>query len=94
MSVTDDRERVWRVLRGRALAARMAARETVAVCKATKSESLDLQNGVSTTRCAWCGRRRPVDDRWVSFDSEVDFDTAETAHGICEECVTALRRPV
>ena len=43
------------------------------------------------TRCAWCGRYR-VADRWVILEDMPGFLAfASATHGICDECLAALR---
>lgn len=43
-----------------------------------------------TTRCAWCGRYR-VGDRWVAVKDVPSIKESSTTHGICEDCMAALR---
>ena len=43
------------------------------------------------TRCAWCGRFRDG-GRWVVVDpAQASVEQAEITHGICGDCVEALR---
>ena len=56
----------------------------VAVSSALRASGL-------TTRCAWCSRYR-VDGHWVLVEPPPDFgETTVMTHGICEDCVAALR---
>lgn len=44
-----------------------------------------------TTRCAWCSRYR-FGEQWVLVEERPAFtDSADVTHGICEECMAALR---
>ena len=41
-------------------------------------------------RCAWCGRYR-VGDRWLPLGEVPEHTGADVSHGICPDCVAALR---
>jgi hypothetical protein len=42
-----------------------------------------------TTRCAWCSRYR-FGEQWVLVE-EPSATAADVTHGICEDCMAALR---
>lgn len=53
--------------------------------------SVALREPGMTTRCAWCARYR-LGERWVLVGELPPFAVAaEVTHGICEDCVRALR---
>jgi hypothetical protein len=53
--------------------------------------SAALREGRLTARCAWCGRYR-VGGEWVLVEAMPALATfAAATHGICEECLEALR---
>jgi hypothetical protein len=47
-------------------------------------------DGGLTTRCAWCGRYR-IDDRWLVVERVPVFAERRAAHGICDDCIAALK---
>lgn len=50
-----------------------------------------LRDAGLPTRCAWCGRYH-VADRWVVVEDMPDFVAFKSAtHGICDDCLAALR---
>lgn len=78
------------LLRGAEAAIEAAARirATSAVVTAL---SADRRESRMTARCAWCGRFR-IGERWLVVESMPVFaDHAQITHGICEDCVEALR---
>lgn len=67
-----------------------AAAEIVAHSVVITAVSTNIREGTLTSRCAWCGRYR-IEERWVMIEPGGLIDAAETTHGICEDCVNALR---
>ena len=49
-----------------------------------------LRESGMASRCAWCGRFRFA-ERWVVVALPVFAERVEVTHGICEDCVGALR---
>jgi hypothetical protein len=88
--VSDDAERrLHEDLLERARRAIVAARRLVGEAD-TADVMAHLQRGHLGARCAWCGRYR-VGDRWVRVARELDESSARVTHGICPDCVAALR---
>jgi hypothetical protein len=88
---SEDDRRLHEALLRRAEEAVIAAEQIVATSLVMTSISTDLREGSLTSRCAWCGRYRVGEDRWVRVGPNVVVDMADTTHGICEDCVDALR---
>jgi hypothetical protein len=89
--VEADGERLQEALLEQAQAAVDAAAEIVAHAQVLTSAAEELGTGALIGRCAWCGRYRTTDGRWVTVKPQLTIDMADTTHGICEDCVTALR---
>jgi hypothetical protein len=53
--------------------------------------SRSLRGVEMAARCAWCGRYR-VGEEWVPVGPVPAFsEAAHVTHGICDECIAALR---
>jgi hypothetical protein len=50
----------------------------------------ELRETGLAARCAWCGRYR-VGDRWLPLGEVPEHTGADVSHGICPDCVAALR---
>jgi hypothetical protein len=52
----------------------------------------ELREGAMSARCAWCGRYR-VGESWLPTGAVPEEATAgeRVSHGICPDCVEALR---
>jgi hypothetical protein len=51
----------------------------------------DLREGAMSARCAWCGRYR-VGELWLpARELSAVTTAAPVSHGICPDCVAALR---
>lgn len=88
--VGSDEERLHEDLLERAQRAVDAATEILATSQVLTTLSVDRRHGTLTSRCAWCGRYR-IEGTWVKVGPGVAINGAETTHGICEDCVAALR---
>ena len=67
-----------------------AAAEVVAHSEVITWVSAELRDTGLTTRCAWCGRYR-LADRWVRLRPTGFVFDRKTSHGICDDCINALR---
>lgn len=85
-----EEERLQDELLRRAQKAVDAAAEVVAHSQVLASVSSALRDGTLTSRCAWCGRYR-IAERWVVVGRGDMIERTHTTHGICEDCVAALR---
>lgn len=72
------------------------AEEALAAAERIRGESsvvprAEVRESGLVTRCAWCGRFRDG-GRWVVVDPvQAPVEQAEITHGICSDCVEALR---
>jgi hypothetical protein len=87
---SDETRRLQDALLKRAQDAVEAAEEIVAHSQVLVHVTEDLRELGLTTRCAWCGRYR-VEGRWVVLAASPLITASHTSHGICEDCVEALR---
>ena len=83
-----DEERLQEALLTRAQEVVDAAAKIVA--RSEVLASVSTGEGLLRSRCAWCGRYR-IGNTWVKVERNAMLEMAETTHGICEDCVTALR---
>lgn len=67
-----------------------AAGEIVAHSHVLTYLSEELRETGLTTRCAWCGRYK-IEEGWALIEQSRMVREERTSHGICEDCVTALR---
>jgi hypothetical protein len=67
-----------------------AASELVAHSQVIVELSEDLREAELTSRCAWCGRYH-LADRWVILRLALRVREQQTTHGICPDCLGALR---
>ena len=88
--VTSDDEGLHESLLTRAQQAIDAAVETVAQSEVLAHISEDLRVTGLTSRCAWCGRYR-IGERWRVIEESPLILPNRTTHGICDDCIEALR---
>ena len=86
----SQEERLQDVLLRRAQKAIDAAAEVVAHSEVITEVSAELRHTGMTTRCAWCSRYR-LGERWVQLRPTNFVFDSKTSHGICDDCVQALR---
>ena len=87
----EERPEVEAALLARAQSAVDAAERILASSEILVGAATSIRDSGMTTRCAWCGRYR-LGGRWVIVERMPDFsEWAGVTHGICEECVDALR---
>jgi len=84
-------ERLEDTLLDRAQQAVDAAAGIVARSEVVAAQREDLREGALTCRCAWCGRYRIGEARWVRVEPSAHAAIAQTTHGICDDCITILR---
>jgi hypothetical protein len=90
MASDADEERLHEALLERAQKAVDAAAEIAAQSQVIAHVAAARRGSGLMSRCAWCGRYR-VDDRWVRVEPKPEFLEDRTSHGICTECIAALR---
>ena len=78
------------VLPAEAQDAREVAQQIKAEARAVTQVSMALHDGAFISRCAWCGRYRIGDD-WMTVSRSRVIHQSRTTHGICEDCMAALR---
>lgn len=83
-------ERLQEALLKRAQEAVDAAAAIIAHAEVITHVSTELREAGMTSRCAWCGRHR-IGERWVLLGPSPLITENRTSHGICEDCVAALR---
>jgi hypothetical protein len=87
----DESDEVEAALLRRAEAAIDAAEHIRAQALVFVGASASLREGRMTPRCAWCSRYR-FEDEWFLVEDAPGFtDFPNVTHGICPDCVNALR---
>jgi hypothetical protein len=86
-----ERGEVEAALLRRAENAIEAAEQIRARAEVLVGASASAREAKMVTRCAWCSRYR-FGDRWVVVEEAPAFTGfQDVTHGICEDCVAALR---
>jgi hypothetical protein len=88
--LAQDARATAAALRREARLACDSARAIVADSLVITHVSRGFRTGAYTQRCAWCGRYR-IDERWMLVGRPRHIHESRTRHGICDDCLVALR---
>lgn len=84
-----DARETARALRAQAQDSRQRARHVIDEARALSCVCA-LRTGALVGRCAWCERYRIGGD-WLTVTRSRMLEAVDVTHGICEDCISALR---